>query len=763
MFRALICLLLAMVAATSFGLVEKQTYIVHMDKTKLMASNPSFGNTKQRYEELMDSVYNLSIEEEGEEETTPPHLLYTYENAFSGFAAKLSAKQLESLKRMDGFLFATADKMLSLHTTRTPQFLGLQLGKGLWSTPSLASDAIVGVIDTGIWPEHDSFKDLGMPPVPSKWKGVCENGTRFSPSTCNKKLVGARSFFHGYEAIVGRINETIEYKSPRDAIGHGTHTGSIAAGNVVDNARLFGFAKGTAIGMGNAVRIAAYKVCWPGCVSSDVLAAIDQGVADGVDVLSISLTLQAGNGPVPYYMDVVAIASFGAFQKGVSVVCSGGNFGPSFSTVDNTAPWIFTIAASYLDRSFPTTVKLGNGLTLEGSSVYPGKATKQLPLVYGKTAGGRGAEYCIRSSLNRNLVKGKIVVCQRDSNYTRTEQGEHVQFVGGAGMILINELFADAHVLPATAVSPQTGEAIIEHVKSSKNATASIVFHGTIYGTRAPKMAAFSARGPNKVGPDVIKPDITAPGMNVLAAWPPETSPSNIYSDQRRVLFNVVSGTSMSCPHISGLVALLKSVHKDWSPAAIKSALMTTAYTNDNRRKPIVDAASNEPATPFHFGSGHVNPEAANDPGLIYDITYDDYLNYLCSLNYNSSQVFAVSRSNFTCQKNLALQPGDLNYPSFAVNFRGKANNISVTYTRTVTNVGIPNSSYVLQLEEPNGVAVRVQPKVLKFEKLGQKLSYEVGFVGYERKTTIANASFGSLVWVSGKYAVRSPIAVSWW
>jgi hypothetical protein len=244
------------------------------------------------------------------------------------------------------------------------------------------------------------------------------------------------------------------------------------------------------------------------------LAAIDQAVTDGVDVLSLSL----GGLSRPYYGDSVAIASFGAVQNGVFVSCSAGNSGPSSSTVGNTAPWIMTVAASYIDRSFPTKVKLGNGQTFEGSSLYSGKRTnKQLPLVYARTAGGQGANLCIDGSLSPKLVKGKIVVCERGIN-SRTQKGEQVKNAGGAGMLLLNtedegeELFADPHILPATSLGASAGKAVKNYVSSAKNPTASIVFKGTVYGNTAPAMAAFSSRGPSFVGRDVIKPDVTAPG-----------------------------------------------------------------------------------------------------------------------------------------------------------------------------------------------------------------------------------------------------------
>ncbi|XWS45990.1 hypothetical protein CRYUN_Cryun14cG0026600 [Craigia yunnanensis] len=760
-FNAML-LLLAFVAVISTASADKQTYIVRMDKTKITDTYNSLSNSKPWHEAVLDSIADVSSQEEHELGATPPELLYSYETALFGFAAKLSAKQLESLKKIDGFVSAIPDKMLSLHTTRSPQFLGLQGSKGLWHTSNLQSDVIIGVVDSGIWPEHVSFQDHGMPPVPARWRGTCEKGTKFSPSNCNKKLIGARSFYGGYLAAGNKINETEQYLSARDTSGHGTHTASTAAGNLVENANLFGLANGSAAGMRYTARIAVYKVCWPGCTTVDILTAMVQAIEDGVDVLSLSLG--SISEAEPYYQDYLAIASFLAFASGIFVTFSAGNSGPYKYTAVNTAPWIMTVAASTIDRSFPTTVKLGNGQTFEGSSFYTGKATKLLPIVYGTTAGGEGAEYCIPGLLNPKLVKGKIVICE-PGFISLVAKGEQVKLAGGVGMLIMStvgeDLATEVHILPATLLGALASKAVKQYVNSTKAPTASIAFEGTTYGSRAPKVAGFSSRGPNLVGPDVIKPDLTAPGVDILAAWPAGTSPSRLKHDKRRVLFNIFSGTSMACPHVSGIAALLKSKHRNWSPAAIKSALMTTAYTIDNRGKPIADLVIYGSATPFALGSGHVDPIKASNPGLIYDITAENYIYYLCSLKYNDSQI-SLFVEVFTCPKKVTMQPGDLNYPSFAVNFKRKAQNITLTYKRTVTNVGIPRSSYKVLVEEPKGVSVIVKPKSLSFKKLGEKLSYKVSFIGLSRKKTVASSSFGSLVWVSGNYRVRSPIAVTW-
>ncbi|CAL0304661.1 unnamed protein product [Lupinus luteus] len=764
-FRILF-IFLAFMVTNSIALTVQQTYIVHMDKTKILASIHSLESTKPWFESVIDFIAEATMEEDEQEETLAPQLLYAYETSMFGFAASLSETQLKYLNQVDGFIAAIPDELLSLHTTYTSRFLGLKNGIGLWSAPNLASDVIIGVLDSGIWPEHISFQDSGLSAVPHRWKGVCERGNNFSISNCNKKLIGARAYFKGYEKSVGKINETVDYLSPRDSQGHGTHTASTAAGYIVQNAEFFGQARGSASGMRYSSRIAAYKVCWPsGCANSDILAAMDQAVSDGVDVLSLSL----GGFPRPFYNDSIAISSFGATQKGVFVSCSAGNSGPYESTVGNGAPWIMTVAASYTDRTFPTKVELGNRKIFTGSSLYKGKQTNQLPLVYGKSAGTkREAQFCTKGSLDSKLVHRKIVACERGLN-GRTEKGEAVKMAGGAGMILLNsksqgeELFADPHILPATSIGASTSDVIRSYINSSKNPTASISFIGTKYGDPAPIIAAFSSRGPSIAGPDVIKPDVTAPGVNILAAWPSKTSPSMVKSDKRSVLFNIISGTSMSCPHVSGIAALLKSVHKDWSPAAIKSALMTTAYTFNNKGTPITDIGSNNSfANPFAFGSGHVKPESASDPGLVYDISTKDYLNYLCSLNYTSSQIGLLSKGNFACPKKTASQVGDLNYPSFSVVLGKSAMNASVTYKRVVTNVGKPQSNYVVKVEQPHGVSVSVVPRNLRFEKMGQKLSYHVTFFALGRERGSGVSSFGSLIWVSGKYKVQSPIAVTW-
>ncbi|KAG6538216.1 hypothetical protein ZIOFF_003328 [Zingiber officinale] len=275
----------------------------------------------------------------------------------------------------------------------------------------------------------------------------------------------------------------------------------------------------------------------------------------------------------------------------------------------------------------------------------------------------------------------------------------------------------------------------------------------TKLGTKpAPFMAAFSSQGPNVITPEILKPDITAPGVSVIAAYSKAASPTGLVFDKRRVSFNSVSGTSMSCPHVSGVVGLLRTLHPDWSPAAIKSAIMTTARTRDNMEEPLLNSSFVK-ATPFAYGSGHVQPNHAMDPGLVYDLTPQDYLNFLCSLRYNYTQIALFSNGSYSCPST-PLDVKDLNYPSITI---PKLSNSSKV-TRVVKNVGSPGT-YSVQLVEPRGISVSINPRTLTFKEVGDEKSFEVSFA-LKDGISFTDYVFGSLTWSDGKHYVRTPLVV---
>lgn len=763
--RLLYCL--AIVVTVCAAEADPQTYVVHVSKSHMPSA---FDNHEQWYASTVKSLQGFEEEEEEEGEK----ILYCYDHAFHGFATKLSRAQAEALESMEGILGVYPETVYELHTTRSPTFLGLNGNDGSeWSVAEQSVDVVVGVLDTGVWPESPSFADDGMKAVPVEWKGECEAGTKFNASHCNKKLIGARFFCKGYEAGLGPINEMKEYRSPRDQDGHGTHTSSTAAGSLVPDASLMGYARGNARGMAVRARVAVYKVCWKsGCFSTDILAGLDRAVQDGVHVLSLSL----GGGAVPYYKDGIALGAFGAMEKGIFVSCSAGNSGPDPMTLANVAPWITTIGASTLDRDFPSPVVLGNGAMYNGVSLYSGKGLPagKLPLIYAVNASnGNTSNLCLENTLDPKLVMGKIVLCDRGIS-ARVDKGNVVKTAGGAAMILANtaangeELVADSHLLPAAAVGRKNGDLIREYVNTNLNPTATIQFLGTVLGIKpSPVVAAFSSRGPNSMAPQILKPDVVAPGVNILAAWTGAAAPSELETDRRRVKFNIISGTSMSCPHVSGVAALLKAAHPDWSPAAIRSALMTTAYTVDNSGRPLRDVATGADSTAFDHGAGHVNPQKALSPGLVYDMGVQDYVDFLCALSYTANQIQMIAKSNVTCSRKAIANrnPGNINYPSFAVVFgvneNDKSSGTVVRYTRTVTNVGASGSKYRVAVSAPATVTVSVKPRTLVFGAVNQKLSYTVTFVS-KTLTVSRSPSFGSVIWTDGVHKVRSPVAFSW-
>ncbi|CAL1401225.1 unnamed protein product [Linum trigynum] len=691
--------------------------------------------------ETLDKYYQQFLPVTTELSSDEPRIVHSYRHVITGFAAKLTAAEVETMKQKEGFLSAHPERILSLQTTYTPKFLGLQQNTtGFWNSSNYGKGVIVGVLDTGVTPNHPSFSDKGMPPPPAKWKGKCD-----FKDVCNNKVIGARNFVASGE-------------SPADEVGHGTHTASTAAGSAVAGANALGQGWGTASGMAPMAHLAIYKVCGQqGCADSAILGAIDAAVGDGVDVLSLSL----GGDSAPFFQDGIAIGAFGAVKKGVLVSCAAGNSGPAAGSLSNEAPWILTVGASTVDRQMGSTVLLGNKKEMDGQTLFQPEdfPSKMLPLVYAGSAANSSGVYCAPGSLNKLDVKGKMVVCEMGGEIRRLDKGIEVKSHGGAAMILINNVangfttLADAHELPTSHVNYEAGLAIKAYINSTSTPTASIIFKGTVIGKQeAPQVASFSSRGPSQASPGIMKPDVIGPGVSILAAWPAPADNNNINNSSQST-FNMISGTSMACPHLSGIAALLRSAHPDWSPAAIKSAIMTTTHLTQIGGKPITDEQGLI-ADMFDMGSGHVNPAGASNPGLIYDILPDDYVPYLCGLGYSNAQVSTIVQKKVECSLNQTISEAQLNYPSFVLQLGSRPQ----TYTRTITNVGRANSVYKAEVYAPEGVGVEVNPKEIVFGQLSERASYSVTF----SVKNVTNQRFmqGSLFWVADGYSVKSPFGI---
>ncbi|KAI0519100.1 hypothetical protein KFK09_006540 [Dendrobium nobile] len=697
---------------------NQRPYIVYMgEKPREFVGMPLLAHS-----ELLQKAIGLSNQEASN------RLIYSYTKSFHGFAAMLSDEEAKKLSGMEELVSVFPSKQRQLHTTRSWNFMGFPL-----SAPRapFESDVIVGVIDTGIWPESKSFDDAGFGPPPSRWKGICQSNHNF---TCNNKIIGAR-YYH----LQGNIRE-MDIPSPRDSDGHGTHTSSIVVGRLVTNASLAGIASGTARGGVPSARIAIYKVCWSdGCSDIDLLTAFEDAIQDGVDIISISIGGYSNN----YFEDPIAIGSFHAMKKNILTSSSMGNGGISYYPIENYAPWLLTVAASTIDRNIIARAKLGNGDEFHGKAMnIDGLDGEMYPLIYAGNAPNISAghdaifsRYCY-DPLDGELVKGKVVLCDAFTDAS-------VPLLAGAvGVIMgkdgVYEPTIENFLLPVSVLDSNITKQILNYANNTSNPTASIYKSEGVFDATAPYVASFSSRGPNPLTPNILKPDLTAPGVDILAAWSPLGNP--------KVSYNIISGTSIACPHTTGAAAYVKSFNPTWSPAAIKSALITTANVMSSSRNVEAELA---------YGAGHINPLAALTPGLIYDAQEIDYIKMLCGEGYFTTILRLVTGDQSSCSSSNNGTVLDLNYPTFALQTQhGKS--FSTSYRRTVTNVGVPNSTYYAIVNAPFSLKINIEPNVLSFEALLEKKSFLVKLEGAAYDTIIS----GVLIWSDGIHNVRSPIVV---
>ncbi|KAF8654849.1 hypothetical protein HU200_061428 [Digitaria exilis] len=545
-----------------------------------------------------------------------------------------------------------------LLTTRSWDFLGLP------QTPPqelpLEAEVIIGMLDTGIWPDSPSFSDDGFGPPPSRWKGAGQN------FTCNNKIIGARVYDHDQGSISGL--------SPLDEVGHGSHTASTVAGRALANVSYGGLAAGTARGAVPDARLAIYKVCvGEFCSSADILAGFDDAIADGVDIISFSI---GGMFPMQYFESAQAIGSFHAMRRGVLTSASAGNSGLDGGHVSNVAPWMLSVAASSIDRRFVDTLVLGNGDTIVGTSI------NTFPTVANATLALPPRESCDPDNLGGSLYRGKILLCPHDGS-----DGQGPLLAGAAGIVLVTDSPDVAFELPLPGLDP----------------------------------------------------DLSAPGIDIIALWSPLATP--------KVPYNLISGTSMACPHASGAAAYVKSFHRDWSPAMIMSALITTATP--------MNTPGNSKTTAFKYGAGQLNPVKANDPGLVYDASESDYIAILCVQGYNATQLALITGFNAT------VSPSDLNYPTMAAHVEA-GKNFNVSFPRTATNVGAASDAYdvkiIISIEAAKDIAIVVSPSKLEFSAQNQKIPFTVTVSGVPPLDGQVHSA--AIVWYNNEHEVRSPVVV---
>ncbi|KAK6256574.1 hypothetical protein QUC31_000033 [Theobroma cacao] len=557
---------------------EYKTYVVHMNHSH---KPTSFSTHELWHRSTLRSLSNPVDDEE--------KLLYSYNHIIHGFSARLTSSQLSEIEKSPAHLATYQESLGKLFTTHSPEFLGLEHNSGLWPAASYGEGVIIGVFDTGIWPESESFNDKGMPQVPQNWKGK-----------------------------------------------------------------------------------------WAGT----------------------------------------------------------------------------------LDRSFTAAVTLGNGVTFEGTSYFPESIyITNTPLYYGKDDANKAI--CYMEALDAKEIAGKVVVCDNSSKIDISSQMEELDRVGAyAGIFMTDRSTLDPedYYIPSLVLPTSSGMFVREYAKNaSKAEIRSMRFLFTSLGTKpAPQVADFSSRGPDPVNPTVLKPDIIAPGVDVLAAVAPnrpftETGNYKFVTD-----YALYSGTSMAAPHVAGVAALLKAVHPEWSPAAIRSAMMTTAYTNNNNGTALTNQFLDLPGTPLDYGAGHINPNKAMDPGLIYDIEFQDYIDFLCNLSYNDAQMKAVLRRS---QWNCSRERTELNYPSFIAIFSKDESSPKVkNFTRVVSNVGDDKSVYQAVATTSSGMTIKVEPSTLTFTEKYQKQSF---VLSVEIDGEPPKVVYGHVKWIDQySHIVSSPVVV---
>ncbi len=792
---------------------ESKVYIVQLRspaavqqhaRTMARTVKPAKGDRRLRFDKFSASVQNEVSKIVAEQETVLAKAgpgvqpIYSYRYSFNGFAARMTPSQADKLDNLPEVVGVWEDEIRPLATNYSAEFLDLFVpGEGLRVAPGLDGDGIViGFIDSGVAPGHPALLDtrpadrpracrgswaentllgrwLCTPyrrqedvvefDEPEDWNGICQAGDRFEDTDCNNKVIGARWFVDG--AQNSGLIDAGEIYSPRDVDGHGTHTATTAAGNRV-TASIFGTTIGRIEGIAPKARVAVYKACWlrpnnsrASCNTSDLASAIDAAVADGVDIINYSVGSSQRRITAP---DDIALMA--AARAGVLSVVAAGNEGPGLGTIGSPAggPWVITTAASSRDGDFSVeamqidapasiaglyavkeanfTPSLDDEGPIEGRLVLVDDADDS-----GSVDGPGTTSDACQDFVNADEVSGEIAFIQRGG----CDFDVKVRNAASAGAVaaLVYNIAGDPIVMwgdagtndvPAVMMGQADANLILAEFDDGNDVTVTLDKDLLLTRTDVGNvMGSFSSRGAGPV-PDILKPDVTAPGINILAGFAPDAV--NAMSGEN---YAYLSGTSMATPHVSGVAALLMQEHPDWSPAAVKSALMTTA------RRDVTAADAATPALPFDFGAGHIVPNDAVDPGLIYDMGSDDYDAFACSID---SPAVTSDSCDALLAAGISFDTGDMNQPSISmsriVNER--------TVTRTVRNPGDESRSFNSEVISPSGMLVTVNPPAITVPA-GGTASYDVTM----RYTSgpLDLWRFGSLTWQGNDHSVFSTLA----
>ncbi|PPS00632.1 hypothetical protein GOBAR_AA20044 [Gossypium barbadense] len=684
--------------------------------------------------------------------------LYSYRYLINGFSVLITPQQADMLSRRQEVANVVLDFPVRTATTYTPQFLGLP--KGVWPRvggyETAGEGIVIGFIDTGIDPTHSSFADDVSDhtyPVPDHFSGICEVTRDFPSGSCNRKLVGARHF--AASAITrGVFNSSQDYASPLDGDGHGTHTASVAAGNHGIPVMVAGHYFGNASGMAPRSHIAVYKALYKsfGGFAADVVAAIDQAAQDGVDIISLSITPNRRPPGIATFFNPIDMALLSAVKSGIFVVQAAGNTGPSPKSMSSFSPWIFTVGAASHDRVYSNSIVLGNNLTIPGVGLAPGTCSNEMYTLI-SAVHALSNETTLANDMyvgecqdpgnfDRELIQGNLLICSYSIRFvlglsTVKQALQTAKNLSAAGVVFCMDPFVIGFQLNPTPLNmpgiiiPSTNDSkiLLQYYNSSLERdgfTKKIVRFGAVasisggleanYSVSAPKVMYYSARGPDPEdgfldNADIMKPNLVAPGNSIWAAWSTLGMESVEFQGES---FAMMSGTSMAAPHIAGLAALIKQKFPHFSPAAIASALSTTASLYDKN-------------------------------------SYEDYMSFLCGINGSIPIVFNYTGQN--CQLyNSTVTAADLNLPSITI---ARLNRYQ-TVGRSLINIA-GNETYRVDWTAPFGVSMNVTPSHF-FIAMGEK---QVLNITFNAMTNDSTASFGRIGLVgNGGHNLDIPLSV---
>lgn len=580
------------------------------------------------------------------------NVVYQYKNAFNGVAMRLTQEQAVKLAALDGVEYVERERMETMDTDTGPIHIGatqVWQGEGNSAT-NMGEGVIIGMIDSGINTDHDSFADIGgdgydhtNPWGAGNYVGDC--ATDFV-ELCNDKLIGVRS----YASVTDNYDDvevfgtTPPAKNGEDYGGHGSHTASTAGGNILKNVPLVSgdtgklesdgivneaFSFEQISGVAPHANIVAYQICSPGntgdkytgCPGAAIVAALDDAVADGVDVLNYSIS--GGGNP---WASSTELGFLAAQEAGIFAAVSAGNDGPEAYTTSKNAPWYTVVGASTHGRTLDSFVTFNDESFAYSNGTGPvfSEVVTALPIT-AMSVDASNFEGC--NAFAADSFKDAVAVISRGA-CAFSDKVTNAADAGATAVIVYNNTDGDvrltmsgleATTIPSVAISENSGKDLLDELASTSDTTISIDPAITLVVGQADDMADFSSRGPNSTTADIMTPSVTAPGVSIYAAYNDQDFGNDV-TVTAPADFAFLQGTSMSAPHTSGAGAVLKSAHPTWTPDNIRSALMMTATTDVRKEDGVT------PADVFDMGSGSIRVNLATNTGLIMDETFGNYM-----------------------------------------------------------------------------------------------------------------------------------------